>query len=77
MINGLDVLSAWIRNISLNLTRLDLKASHLSAELFWPQHDTTEPPHWPNLLEFDVTTSIECMYSIQSHWIKDYIDLLK
>lgn len=64
-IDGLDVFSAWVRHLSTNLTILRLTASHLSAELFWPQSDqnVTELPFWPNLVEFTVSTNIECMSS--------------
>jgi hypothetical protein len=66
MSGDLDVFSAAVRTISLNLTTLHLHASHLSAELFWPQrHDQNSsipppPPRWPNLVELKVVTSIEC-----------------
>jgi hypothetical protein len=58
---GVDIFSQCLRTLSLNLTRLYISASHISAELFWPQNDDSNSlqPRWPHLRDFELDTTIE------------------
>jgi hypothetical protein len=63
---NLDLFSRSLRQYSLSLAKLVLKANQLSAELFWPADESITDPYWPNLHTLAIRTSTE---TAEGRWV--------
>lgn len=54
---GADLFSQSLRQYSLSLKQLVMKANQLSPEVFWPEKDSAAAPYWPDLHTLAIRTT--------------------